>query len=453
VSNPAYLSADWIFKRAQKYLGVLGDEAAANLERTKAANPNPVYVAKKPSMGCLDNEAVFVAVSAHADHNPFYLDEQRKADPALHAALACKWVEIGNSDSDEEMGAPVTCSSADLLYNSGGLAVVNNTAKKSKERIPMLGLFAKRAFAKNEWVTEYGGVLEWAGEARRRAHECNTHVRRIAASDYVWNGRPWSLFFPRIPSTLQWEADKPLSKRTHLKPLVNPRTLINLLLLLHHEQEMHANRPAAGSSAAANAEGPWPMVTGAPEQQRTKNVAKPFTEADCSIRRICTGTCLICRNELKVIRGRLDLSAGIAGPPELTPEDVLATLLPQCACCSVSLGLLPCEVVELMSSWPEENYRSICSSSVFSSPPPHVNVLELCSYVEKKLIHAGGLGFMANTDVKANQNVRVHSVSQFNKEIASMAPTVHIYQAMRDIQAGEELLVAYNNNEAKKMIA
>lgn len=33
-----------------------------------------------------------------------------------------------------------------------------------------------------------------------------------------------------------------------------------------------------------------------------------------------------------------------------------------------------------------------------------------------------------------------------------MKPRVHIYIATRDIAAGEEILVAYNNNEAKKMM-
>jgi hypothetical protein len=501
VSHQAYLSYDWIFKRAQKYLGVLTDEEAAAQAATRKANPNHLYVKQQAAMGNLSNNAVFVAVSAQADHNPFYLDEQRKADPKLHEALRSRWVEIeGDTTSEDEEGSGRNGSSSGSGSGSGwgNGAFLPGSGKKPKERIPMLGLFASRAFAKGEWVVEYGGVLEWSGEARRRAQECNSHVRRIAASDWVWNGRPWSLLFPRIPSTLAWEAEKPLDARTHLQPLVNPRTLINLLLLLHHEQETHARQlpgtlvngtnGSAGTCGSGGASpdgsgglaGAFGLLNGALSHGgslhnlagggggsldpsgfgRIKSTHKPFTEADCA-RRVCTGTCMMCRNELKVIRGRIQpapapvpaaaaaasssgkgaSSASAAaipsGPPELSPEDVLATLLPQCCCCSVSLGLLPCEVVSLMSSW--EFAR-------------HSAVLDLCGRVERDLVRAGGLGYMANTDCRARQNVRCHSVSPFNKLIGHMAPTHHIYVAMRDIAPGEELLVAYNNNEAKKMM-
>lgn len=281
----------------------------------------------------------------------------------------------------------------------------------------MLGLFAACAIPEGGWVTEYGGVLEWGGQgqtsAKTRAAECNTHVRRIGGSDFVWNGRPWSLLFPRVPSFLEREMRRPMADRRRIEPTITHRTLVNLLLLLHHEEQTHT--PAFSHHPG----------------DRQKSHQLPFTARDMADTALCQGTCLLCRNEMNILLQPLGGRAHV-GP--LTHDDVLATFLPQCACCSVTVGLLPCEIHSVFSKW--------CTGD-------QERLWALCARVQLQVHAQGGLGYMANTHHKARQNVRVASQSRYVGHVRDMHPRIHTYQATKPIAAGEEIFVAYNNNESR----
>lgn len=53
---------------------------------------------------------------------------------------------------------------------------------------PVFGLFAGRAFPKGSLITEYGGEMIEADEARQLPKSKQTHIRRIPNSDFVLDG-------------------------------------------------------------------------------------------------------------------------------------------------------------------------------------------------------------------------------------------------------------------------
>ena len=109
--------------------------------------------------------------------------------------------------------------------------------------------------------------------------------------------------------------------------------------------------------------------------------------------------------------------------------------LPSCGCCGLQLGLFPCEFAVIFSSWSLHDQQA-CESLVADV---------------RKRIEQEGVGFMANTSSnKADLNVQCIAVSPYTAAMAAIHPKQLIYQATRDIAAGGEILVAYNNNESKQ---
>ena len=384
-----YLSFEWVHKRCMKYLSLRTVEQQYQHDELAANASNKEFVAKLRQCGTLTNGRLYISVSRRSDHVQFWLDEEAK--------------EIANRASNLRRSASSTSDTDD---------------EDGRKLIPMLGLFAGVDLPEGTWLTQYGGVLQWGGvsegSVKNRAKECNTHVRRISNTDHVWDGRPWSLLFPRIPSFLQREMTKPLHARMKLAPIVNNRSLINLLLLLHHEDQTHTLQ---------NSHVPF---------DGQKNNLLPFTVNDMKSPSVCQGTCHICRNELNVL---LTTLGGRSYVGQLTHDDILATFLPQCACCSVTVGLLPCEIHEIFSKWSITDQEALW---------------QLCQQIQNDIV-TGGLGYMANTDMKQKQNVRVFSRSPYLSSVSDMYPLVHIYQTTKLIKAGEEVYVAYNNNESKQM--
>lgn len=401
-NKATYLSFEWVHKRCQKYLALRTPDAQRAQDELVRGSTSKEFTAKTETCGTLANGRLYVAVSKQSDHNLLWLDEQSKAEANRAAALLHpkehKWIQMRDEDDV-------------------GLGGENGSSKA----IPMLGLFAAQDIQENAWLTEYGGVLEWAGNGegsvKNRARECNTHVRRICSTDYVWNGRPWSLLFPRIPSFLEREMQRPLEERTRLTPTVTYRTLINLLLLLHHEEQTHT------------------LMYSHTPHDRQKNSQLPFTTRDMRAPTVCQGTCLLCRNEMNIVLNGL---GGRSLVGDLTHDDLLATFLPQCACCSVTVGLLPCEIHAIFSKWTHADQEALW---------------KLCDTLQREWIANGGLGYMANTDSKARQNVRVLNKSPYVPAVSDMHPLVHIYQATRFIAEGEEIIVAYNNNFSRNVSA
>ena len=512
VLHPSKLNFDWVKRRAMQYIMRSADEIAADAICMKE-HPNSAYTKRLGEMGTLANGRVYVAVSNNSDHQLLYLDANSKSDPAMIEKIklsqSTKWIRrAGDSSSSESEGeqfdietqlgpaeegeireskkssakkqkkthqrsttpapptgdeaegregaapSPASAASAASSASSSSAAVApaapTSSSRATRKVIPMLGLFASQDIRVGEWVTEYGGVLEWEGFVKPRPRESNTHIRRIANSDMVWNGRPWSLLFPRVPSTLESELNRSMAERVRLHPVVTERSIINLLLLLHHEQETHAKRFGKGLGGAAArefADGVAASVAAAAAAAASAastagalNVLQPFVPKEALGRLgVCRGNCDQCTSQMREVH-RAHRKPTTLTPdfslPEYSKEDVLATLLPQCCCCSVQLGLLPCEVTAVVTSWSAADY---------------LQLTDLCDQLRQQWVFEGGMGFMANTEAKVRQNVRSEPMSRFKGDIGAMKPRVNIYIATKDIKAGEEILVAYNNNESKQM--
>lgn len=447
IARATFLDYEWVYKRCQRYLGLLTKEKQREKDILDETSTSKDYLQRLPQLGTLSNGRVYVGVSSQSDHALHWQDAHTKAE-AHRLALAKeamagvsgqerkRWVAVverGEEGEEEVEEEDATAGGSNGNANGNGPDSSSNPNGSTSKRIPMLGLFAAVDIPSGGWVTEYGGVLEWGGQgansAKTRAPECNTHVRRIQGSDYVWNGRPWSLLFPRVPSFLVREmkrigaqahaqhatshggasggGGRPLD-RTRIEPTITNRTLINLLLLLHHEDQPHS---------------------------QAKSHQLPFTQRDMKNPSLCQGTCLLCRNEMNILLQPLGGRVHV-GP--LTHDDVLATFLPQCACCSVTVGLLPCEIHAIFSKWRTGDQEALWA---------------LCSQVQKQVHQKGGLGYMANTHNKLKQNVKVTNTTQYGNLVRDMYPAQNTYQATRLIHAGEEIYVAYNNSVTRLISA
>jgi len=382
-----------VVKRASKYLCLeLGREHATCVQ----ANGSREFMEKAKDMGTINNGKIYVAVSSQSDHHLHLSTDEHS-----------KWIELPGDDEMKDV--PVR---------------------------PMLGLFSSVALQAGEYVTGYGGLLEWGESAKSRPRMANSHVRRIMDSSMVWDGRPYSLLFPRTPTIMTQQMNLDRTQRMRIRPAVNSRTMINLLLQLHHEQQTHSTHSHRSNSTTSS----HPSSPGSPSAASASSSSSSSSEEMQQDEPApeCRADCQLCQNEIRLLYGGgscLNGSDSSCSLEALSEADRLATLLPSCGCCGAQLGLLPCEFYRLYQSW---------------HPLAQRRTKELLGEV-RSAIEDGGMGYMANTDVKARQNVKVITVSQFNKELAGMRPMIHIYVASRPIAAGEELFVAYNNNESKKM--
>ena len=244
----------------------------------------------------------------------------------------------------------------------------------AKQELPrFLGLFSVQAIAKGSWVTVYGGIQEWPGA--RRSQVRNTHSRRIPDSGWIWNGRAWALLFSARLSAASFVP------HLHLSPFA----LMNVLLQLEHEA-FHVGELEA---------------TAADLVRSTARGGKKAAQ--------CSSNCKVCQAH--------------------------GQALPNCGCCGVELGLLPCEFAAVFSDWKAQDCQ----------------IYDKLVVDVRKRIEQEGVGYMANTSSnKADLNVQCVAVSPYTAAISAIHPKQLVYQATRDIAAGEEILVAYNNNESKQ---
>jgi hypothetical protein len=239
----------------------------------------------------------------------------------------------------------------------------------------MLGLYSRDTIQAGEYVTLYGGIQSWAGPGNEkitikgRRPQCNTHVRRVPRSDFAMDGRPWSMLFPRIFSLSD--------DTTRVEPVVTSHSLINLLLLLHHE-----------STAACHSL----------QKQRQDGSTGP----SCDNSNVSTKTlCRCCQTEVSNIIAHTHTSVSTAGHDlvsSLSEQDARSALQPRCQMCEMQVCMLPCEVKTLLSTWNNKDCAAL-----------ELLCQQVCLYISST-----GVGYMANTDNdKSVWNVRVLNINPY----------------------------------------
>lgn len=113
-----------------------------------------------------------------------------------------------------------------------------------------------------------------------------------------------------------------------------------------------------------------------------------------------------------------------------------------------------CSVEHTATGFAHPRLALLLPSSRLSRPVLAQSQLwSLVARVERDWISGGGLGYMANTDTKLRQNVRVVSKSPLVPNVSDLHPHVYLYQATRRIRKHEEIIVAYNNSHARELLA